>query len=64
MAVGSTAERGQNRRMTQNPPPPPHSPPDPPPVETHRGLDTLLGNPPAERPQSCVANPERVLDPA
>ncbi|TQU42583.1 demethoxyubiquinone hydroxylase family protein, partial [Xanthomonas perforans] len=63
MAVGSTAERGQNRRMTQIPPTRLHSPVARLPVVAPRPLDPVFGNPPADRPNPAADTPDLVPDP-
>lgn len=63
VAVGSAAERGQNRHMTQTSPSRLHSPLDRLLVEAQRALDTVFGNPPAERPNPAADTPDIALDP-
>lgn len=57
LAVGSGSVRGQNRRMTQISSFRLHSPLDRLLVEAQRALDTVFGNPPAERPNPAADTP-------
>ncbi len=63
LAVGSGSVRGQNRRMTQISSFRLHSPLDRLLVEAQRALDTVFGNPPAERPNPAADTPDVALEP-
>lgn len=62
--VGSTSTGGENPYMTQIPPSRLHSPLDRLLVEAQRALDTVFGNPPAERPNPAGDTPDAALAPA
>ncbi|RXD47856.1 demethoxyubiquinone hydroxylase family protein, partial [Xanthomonas perforans] len=63
MAVGSTAGRGPNRRVTPIPPTRLHSPLHRLPVETQRAPDTAFRHPPAQRPHPPSPTPYAALHP-
>ena len=62
-AVGNGSVGGQNRSMAQTTPSRLHSRLDRLLVEAQRALDTVFGNPPAERPNPATNTPDVVLKP-